>query len=219
MTRLIVFDCDGTLVDSQHLILAAAERAFAAEGLAPPPPADVHEIIGLTLEVAIAVLLPDADPVLRARLVERYRAAWRGLRAEGVREPLYPGTLATLRELDRRGHLLGVATGKSRSGLDSVLAHHRLSSLFASLQTADRHPSKPHPSMLEAAMRETGAAPADTLMVGDTSYDMTMAHAAGVGAIGVAWGYHPVEVLAKAGAATILERFEDLLGLVEGGTA
>jgi phosphoglycolate phosphatase len=217
MTRLIVFDCDGTLVDSQHLIVAAAEQAFAAEGLPPPAAADVHEIIGLSLEVAIKVLRPAAPPALRARLVEGYRAAWRALRVGGLHEPLYPGALTTLHELDRRGHLLGVATGKGRPGLDSVLAHHRLSTLFTSLQTADCHPSKPHPSMLEAAMRETGSDPGQTLMVGDTSYDMTMAHAAGVGAIGVAWGYHPVEVLTAAGAGTILERFEDLLELV--GTA
>jgi phosphoglycolate phosphatase len=213
MTRLIVFDCDGTLVDSQHLIVAAAARAFEAEGLAPPAATQVHEIIGLSLEMAMAVLRPQAPPAQRARLVEHYRAAWQALRRAGVREPLYPGTLETLRELDRRGHLLGVATGKSRPGLDSVLAHHRLSGLFVSLQTADRHPSKPHPSMLEAAMRETGAGPQETLMVGDTSYDMTMAQAAGADAIGVAWGYHPVEVLAKAGASTILRRFEDLLEL------
>jgi phosphoglycolate phosphatase len=213
MTRLIVFDCDGTLVDSQHLIVAAAERAFAAEGLAAPAAADVRAVIGLSLEAAMTVLQPAAAPALRLRLVDGYRAAWQALRTDGLREPLYPGALATLHELERRGLLLGVATGKGRAGLDSVLAHHRLSALFVSLQTADRHPGKPHPSMLEAAMRETGSAPEATLMVGDTSYDMTMAHAAGVGAIGVAWGYHPVEVLAKAGAATILERFEDLLEL------
>jgi phosphoglycolate phosphatase len=219
MTRLIVFDCDGTLVDSQHLIVAAAERAFLAEGLAAPAAAEVHAVIGLSLEAVMSVLQPAAAPALRLRLVERYRAAWTALRADGMHEPLYPGALATLHELDRRGYLLGVATGKGRSGLDSVLAHHRLSALFVSLQTADRHPSKPHPSMLEAAMRETGSAPEETLMVGDTSYDMTMAHAAGVGAIGVAWGYHPVEVLAKAGASTILERFEELLELVADAAA
>jgi phosphoglycolate phosphatase len=215
MTRLIVFDCDGTLVDSQHLIVAAARQAFAAEGLPPPAAADVHEVIGLSLELAIKVLRPAAPAALLARLVEGYRAAWRALRSGGMHEPLYPGALTTLHELDRRGHLLGVATGKGRPGLDSVLVHHRLSTLFTSLQTADCHPSKPHPSMLEAAMRETGSDPDQTLMVGDTSYDMTMAHAAGVGAVGVAWGYHPVEVLTAAGAGTILERFEDLLELVE----
>jgi phosphoglycolate phosphatase len=214
MPRLIVFDCDGTLVDSERIIVAAAEQAFTACGLAAPAPADVHAIIGLSLDVAVKVLQPDAAPALHDRLVDEYRVAWRALRAEGVHEPLYPGALMVLEQLERRGHLLAVATGKSRPGLDQVLERHRLGRLFVSLQTADRHPSKPHPAMLEAAMAETGSAPGETLMVGDTSYDMTMAQAAGARAIGVAWGYHPVEALAAAGAATILERFDELLELV-----
>jgi phosphoglycolate phosphatase len=213
MTRLIVFDCDGTLVDSQHIIVAAAERAFVAWGQAPPAPADVHAIIGLSLELAVKVLQPDAAPALHDRLVDEYRVAWRALRAAGISEPLYPDARMVLEELDRRGHLLAVATGKSRPGLLQVLKHHRLTHLFASLQTADRHPSKPHPAMLEAAIAETGSRPDETLMVGDTSYDMTMAQAAGARAIGVAWGYHPVEALASAGAVTILERFGELLEL------
>jgi phosphoglycolate phosphatase len=220
MTRLIVFDCDGTLVDSQHVIVAAAERAFRAQGLVPPAAAAVHAVIGLSLELAVASWRPEAALAERTLLVDAYRTAWRALRdQEGVREPLYPGALATLMELDRQGHLLGVATGKSRPGLLSVLDHHGLTSLFASLQTADRHPSKPHPAMLEAAMRETGSVPAETLMVGDTSYDMAMARAAGVGAIGVAWGYHPAASLVAAGATAILERFEDLLDLTLGGAS
>jgi phosphoglycolate phosphatase len=215
MIRLIVFDCDGTLVDSQHVIVAAAERAFRAQGLEPPTPAAVHAVIGLSLELAIAAWRPEAGLAERMLLVDAYRTAWRVLRDEdGVREPLFPGALPTLAELDRQGRLLGIATGKSRPGLLSVLDHHRLTPLFISLQTADRHPSKPHPGMLEAAMAETGSAPAETLMVGDTSYDMAMARSAGVGAIGVAWGYHPVSSLVAAGATTILERFEDLLDLV-----
>ena len=220
MTRLIVFDCDGTLVDSQHVIVAAAERAFLAQGLVPPAAAAVHAVIGLSLELAVASWRPEAELAERTLLVDAYRTAWRTLRDhEGVREPLFPGALATLMELDRQGHLLGVATGKSRPGLLSVLDHHGLTSLFASLQTADRHPSKPHPAMLEAAMRETGSAPGETLMVGDTSYDMAMARAAGVAAIGVAWGYHPAASLVAAGATTILERFEDLLDPALGGAS
>ena len=201
MTRLIVFDCDGTLVDSQHIIVAAAERAFVACGQAPPAPADVHAIIGLSLELAVKVLQPDAAPALHDRLVDEYRVAWRALRADGISEPLYPDARMVLEELDRRGHLLAVATGKSRPGLLQVLEHHRLTHLFVSLQTADRHPSKPHPAHARGGdARRPAAAPEETLMVGDTSYDMTMAQAAGARAIGVAWGYHPVEALASAGA-------------------
>ena len=218
MARLIVFDCDGTLVDSQHVIVAAAERAFLAQGLVPPAAAAVQAVIGLSLELAVASWRPEAGVAERTLLVDAYRTAWRTLRdREGVREPLFPGALATLIELDRQGRLLGVATGKSRPGLLSVLDHHGLTSLFTSLQTADRHPSKPHPAMLEAAMRETDSAPGETLMVGDTSYDMAMARAAGAGAIGVAWGYHPAASLVAAGATTVLERFEDLLDLAPGG--
>jgi phosphoglycolate phosphatase len=217
MTRLIVLDCDGTLVDSQHLIVAAAAQAFVDHGLAPPPAPVLRAVIGLSLDMAFAMLHPDSGLEERALLVESYRSAWRSLRENGMREPLYPGALATLEELDRRGHPLAIATGKSRPGLLSVLDHHGLTPLFASLQTADRHPSKPDPSMLEQAMRETGSAPGATLMVGDTSFDMAMAAAAGVGAVGVAWGYHPVEALTEAGAATVLERFEDLLELVPEG--
>jgi phosphoglycolate phosphatase len=215
VTRLIMFDCDGTLVDSQHLIVAAAVRAFQALGQEPPLAPAVHRVIGLSLDVAMAELCPGASPAECLALVDGYRAAWRTLRdTEGMREPLYPGALAVLSELDRQGHLLGVATGKSRPGLLDVLDHHGITPLFVSLQTADRHPGKPHPAMLEEAMRETGSQPGETLMVGDTSYDMAMAVAAGVRAVGVAWGYHPVAALEQAGATTILERFEDLVGLV-----
>jgi phosphoglycolate phosphatase len=215
MTRLIVFDCDGTLVDSQHLIVAAATRAFQARGREPPLAAAVHRVIGLSLDVAMAELCPGASADECRMLADGYRAAWRTLRdAEGVREPLYAGAFAVLSELDRRGHLLAVATGKSRPGLLDVLEHHGITPLFASLQTADRHPGKPHPAMLEEAMRETASRPGETLMVGDTSYDMAMAVAAGVRPVGVAWGYHPVAALAQAGATTILERFEDLVELV-----
>jgi phosphoglycolate phosphatase len=220
MIRLIVFDCDGTLVDSQHVIVAAAERAFRAHGLEPPSVAAVQAAIGLSLELAIAAWRPETEVAERVLLADAYRTAWRALRdRDGVREPLFPDALATLVELDRRGHLLAIATGKSRPGLLSVLEHHGLAAMFVSLQTADRHPSKPHPSMLEAAMAETGSAPEETLMVGDTSYDMAMARAAGVGAIGVAWGYHPVDHLVAAGASTILERFQDLLALTPGDAA
>ncbi|HEX3209325.1 MAG TPA: HAD-IA family hydrolase [Geminicoccaceae bacterium] len=213
--RLIVFDCDGTLVDSQHAIVAAAERAFRGHGLEPPSAEAVQATIGLSLELAIAAWRPETGVAERKLLADAYRAAWRALRdEEGVREPLFPGALATLTELDRQGHLLAIATGKSRPGLLSVLEHHGLLSMFVSLQTADRHPSKPHPGMLEAAMRETGSLPGETLMIGDTSYDMAMARAAGVGAIGVGWGYHSVDHLIAAGASAVLERFEDLLALV-----
>ena len=211
MSRLIVFDCDGTLVDSQQLIVEAARQTLLAHDLEPREASAVRAVIGLSLELALAQLVPDADERMLISLVATYRARWRLLRTQGVLEPLFPRAREVLAMLERDGHLLGVATGKSRAGLLQVLDHHGLTALFVSFQTADRHPSKPHPSMLEEAMRETGSAPAETLMVGDTSFDMMMARAAGARAIGVAWGYHPPAVLEAAGAELILEDFDQLL--------
>jgi phosphoglycolate phosphatase len=214
MTRLIVFDCDGTLVDSQHLIIDAMRTTFAAHGLPPPADDAVRHIVGLSLAEAIAALLPGIGETDRAALVDGYRQTFQAMRRQALfHEPLFPGARETLQALEGRGHLLAVATGKSDRGIATVLQHHALAHLFVSLQTADRHPSKPHPAMLEAAMRETGSAPHETVMVGDTSYDMQMARAAGVRAIGVGWGYHAVAALELAGAATIVERFEQLLEL------
>jgi phosphoglycolate phosphatase len=216
VSRLIVFDCDGTLVDSQQLIVEAARQTLLAHELEPLEATAVRAVIGLSLELALAQLVPDADERTLLSLVATYRATWRLLRAQGVLEPLFPRAREVLGVLDRNGHLLGVATGKSRAGLLEVLDHHGLTALFVSFQTADRHPSKPHPRMLEEAMRETGSAPTETLMVGDTSFDMAMARAAGARAIGVAWGYHPPELLQASGAELILENFDQLLDCVRG---
>jgi phosphoglycolate phosphatase len=216
VSRLIVFDWDGTLVDSQQLIVEAARQTLLAHELDPVEADAVRAVIGLSLELALAQLVPDADERMLISLVATYRATWRLLRTQGVREPLFPRAREVLGMLDRNGHLLGVATGKSRSGLLEVLDHHGLTALFVSFQTADRHPSKPHPSMLEEAMRETGSAPAETLMVGDTTFDMEMARAAGARAIGVAWGYHPPGLLEAAGAELILRDFDQLLDCIRG---
>jgi phosphoglycolate phosphatase len=216
MSRLIVFDCDGTLVDSQQLIVEAARQTLLAHDLEPLEADAVRAVIGLSLDLALAQLVPNADERMLLSLVATYRAKWRLLRTQGVLEPLFPRAREVLGMLERDGHLLGIATGKSRSGLLQVLDHHGLTALFVSFQTADRHPSKPHPSMLEEAMRETGSAPAETLMVGDTSFDMAMARAAGVRAIGVAWGYHPPALLQAAGTELILDDFDQLLDCVRG---
>ena len=216
MSRLIVFDCDGTLVDSQQLIVEAARQTLLAHALEPLDADAIRAVIGLSLELALARLVPRADERTLLSLVATYRARWRLLRAQGVLEPLFPRTREVLGRLDRNGHLLGVATGKSRAGLLEVLDHHGLTALFVSFQTADRHPSKPHPSMLQEAMRETGSAPAETLMVGDTTFDMAMARAAGARAIGVAWGYHAPDLLLAAGAELVLEDLDQLLECVRG---
>jgi phosphoglycolate phosphatase len=139
-------------------------------------------------------------------LAEAYKSAFGDLRRDKAhQEPLYPGVRETLHALaNEPGVLLGVATGKSRRGLAAVLEREGLTDLFVTLQTADTHPSKPHPAMLQAAMAEAGTEAHRTLMVGDTTYDIGMARDAGARAIGVAWGYHPVAELEAAGAHRVL---------------
>jgi phosphoglycolate phosphatase len=201
VNRLAIFDCDGTLVDSQHNICAAMAHCFAGAGLEPPTSERTRAVVGLSLVEAMRALLPEAAPEDHEALAERYKRSFQGLRAQGLEEePLYAGIVELIDALDADGWLLGVATGKSDRGLGLCLAHHGLEARFVTLQTADRHPSKPHPAMIEQAIADAGAAPETTMMIGDTSYDMAMARAAGATAIGVAWGYHPPEALRAAGA-------------------
>ncbi|CAM5468272.1 HAD-IA family hydrolase [Sphingobium scionense] len=202
--RLVVFDCDGTLVDSQHSICTAMARAFESEKLVPPDRLAILSIVGLSLPHAMARLLPEAEADYHLLLTDRYKAAFHALRsANAVSEPLYPGMADLVRELDGDGWLLGVATGKSDRGLNLCLAHHDLAHHFVTLQTADRHPSKPHPSMLLQAMAEAGAVPETTVMIGDTHFDIDMGLAAGTRAIGVGWGYHAPAELTQAGAHAV----------------
>lgn len=214
--RLVVFDVDGTLVDSAATIVACAQAAFEAEGLEAPGEEAVRRIVGLSLPQAMAVLLGREDPVMAGRIASHYRSAFLARRtAPGFEEPLFPGTIELLEALAGRGLLMGVATGKAMRGLEAVLERHGIGHHFTTLQTADLHPSKPHPSMVEAAMRETGCEPAETLLVGDTTYDIEMAAAAGALPVGVAWGNHPAAELEAAGAARILRRFDELLHLLD----
>ncbi len=212
MMKLIIFDCDGTLVDSQANIIAAMNDAYARNGLALPDPHAVRRIVGLSLVEGMQMLLPDADLAFQEKMAEDYKNGFHRLRGAGlVDEPLYPGTRDIIETLGRRGHQLGVATGKSDRGLDLVLKHHDLHQHFITLQTADRHPSKPHPSMIFQAMADASVAPADTVMIGDTTFDMEMAVNAGVTAIGVDWGYHEPAELQTAGAKHLLTTFEELM--------
>ena len=209
--KLAVFDCDGTLVDGQASICEAMETAFTAAGLPAPERNNVRRIVGLSLPQAMAMLLPQAEQEQRDLATAEYRAAYRAAREAGrLAEPLYAGIPALLDGLRDTGWTLGVATGKSDRGLAHVLAMHGLSGHFATLQTADRHPSKPHPAMLEAALAEAGCVPRDAVMIGDTAYDMAMAVSAGVRAIGVDWGYHDSAELTAAGAAHVARSAADL---------
>jgi len=216
VNRLAIFDCDGTLVDSQHNICAAMEQCFAAAGLEPPARERTRRVVGLSLVEAIRAMLPEADEHFHAALAEEYKRAFQAMRAQGLaEEPLYSGIAELLDRLEAEGWLLGVATGKSDRGTALCLEHHGLLGRFVSLQTADRHPSKPHPSMIEQAMADAGAGAETTLMIGDTSYDMAMARAAGVTAIGVTWGYHGAEELRRAGAHHVAAHPLDIIELTK----
>ena len=214
--RLAVFDCDGTLVDGQADVCAAMDAAFDAEGLSPPDRHLTRRMVGLSLPEAMRKLVPAGEPAVHDSLAAHYRDAYRARRTAGVLdEPLFEGITALLERLGAAGWLLGVATGKSDRGLAHCLATHGIAGHFVTLQTADRHPSKPHPAMLEAAMAAVGAVPGETAMIGDTSYDIAMARAAGVRAIGVSWGYHaPVELIG-AGAVSIADDAAVLFDLLE----
>lgn len=206
--RLAVFDCDGTLVDSAGAIVASMADAFGLHGLPAPDDVAVRRVIGLTLEEAVGRLAPDIDEGGRGVVSEAYKASFRERReCGGVEEDLYPGAAEVLDALDSAGWLLGIATGKARRGLEATLGRHGLLERFVTTQTADVAPGKPHPGMLERAMAETGAAPADTVMIGDTTFDMEMARNAGAIGIGVAWGYHAEEELHAAGARHVVDVF------------
>jgi phosphoglycolate phosphatase len=215
--RLAIFDCDGTLVDSQADIAIAMEAAFAAHALPAPPRLAIRRIVGLSLGEAIRRLSPDLDTETGASLVQAYKDAFRARRSSGVlEEPLYDGIAALIADLDAAGWLLGVATGKSDRGLAHCLERHGLTAHFLTLQTADRHPSKPDPSMIEACLGAAGATRAATVMIGDTAYDMAMAVNAGVRAIGVDWGYHQREELMAAGAQAVVGSVSELHLLLKG---
>ncbi|WP_029009733.1 HAD-IA family hydrolase [Azospirillum halopraeferens] len=202
--HLALFDCDGTLVDSQHLIVAAMAAAWRLHGLDAPEAQAVRRVVGLPLERAIALLLPDLPEERHGAIAGSYRDAFFDLRRSEPPEPLFPGIRATLDVLDAAGVLLGVATGKSRRGLLAVLEAHGLRHRFVTLQTADVVPGKPHPEMVRRALAETGVDTAGAVMIGDTTYDIQMARAARIPSVGVSWGYHAVPELVAAGAARIV---------------
>ena len=214
--RLAVFDCDGTLVDSQQSIVTSMETAFAAHGFPPPAAADVRRIVGLPLFEGIALLLPEAGADAHGTLTQAYKDAFLALRQTGsVDEPMFPGASAALDSLEAAGWLLGVATGKALRGVRNTLGPHGLFERFVTVQTSDIPPGKPHPDMLMRAMADTGTEKRDTVMIGDTTYDILMARNAGTMALGVAWGYHEKDELRAAGAHMIVDTFAEVPEAVE----
>ncbi len=213
--RLIVFDCDGTLADSQYLIVEAIQNSFRNTGFLPPSRQDILRSIGLSLPEALRTLAPVHAQGEMELLLTGYRECANSLR-RNAEEPLFQGAASLLFNLAAREDIaLGIATGKSRRGLDRLLFRQGLSGIFSTIQTADDAPSKPHPAMLLQAMKETGTPPEVTIMIGDTTYDMIMAGCANVPGIGVTWGYHSQSELKKAGAKKIVSSFPELAVALE----
>jgi phosphoglycolate phosphatase len=215
VNRLAIFDCDGTLVDSGATIHRALAATFADHGIAVPPPNESRRVIGLSLTEAMAALVPQAGSGEHSRLTQTYKEKFFAARVAGrVEEPLFDGIAELLDALEADGWLLAVATGKSSRGLGHCLEGHGILSRFVSLQTADRHPSKPHPSMALQAMADAGAAPETTVVIGDTWFDMAMARAAGAVGIGAGWGYHDSAELLAGGAAAVADQPLDVIRLM-----
>ncbi len=213
--NLILFDVDGTLVDSQDIIVESQRRAFAAHGLEPPSRERSLSIVGITLVQAMAALAGPRAPA--ESIAEAYKAAFNELRRDpAFAEPLFPGAEAVLERLSARTDvILGICTGKSRRGVAHLIETHGWERFFGVIKTADDAPSKPDPGMILQAMEETGIPPTGTFMIGDTSFDMMMARAAGATPVGVSWGYHPVAAVREAGAEVIVDSYPDLGAFLE----
>ncbi len=204
--KLILFDCDGTLVDGQHMIVAAMTAAHQAHGVAVPTREAILSVVGLSLPETFAVLSQgDADYPVFA-MVDAYKDAFHQLRDAEFSEPMFENIRDTVDLLRAQPDtLLGIVTGKSQNGVRRVLETHAMAGWFSTIQTAEDAPSKPHPGMVHQAMQELGGVPHATVVIGDTTYDMEMAKAAGAWAIGVTWGYHHRAQLLAAGADLLVE--------------
>lgn len=215
--KLVIFDCDGTLVDSQNMILTAMHETFDQVGIKRASDIDIRQVVGLSLYEAIEKLLPGSSEAQHRELENIYRKIFYRLRVELQQgpDPLYDGTRETLEALNDAGYMLGVATGNTQRGLQRVIKEHDLGGMFVTLQTADGHPSKPHPSMILEAAAEAGADIADTVMIGDTSFDIIMAVRAGSHPLGVDWGYHSTVDLEQAGAKKVVSHYNEVPALVE----
>lgn len=200
--QLIIFDWDGTLMDSAGEIVAAMQQSIARMKLPPRDDQALRRLIGLGLEDAFRRLYPDMTSSDLATLMAAYRRHYGG--TPRVYGELFPGVEAELDQLARQQRRLAVATGKSRAGLDKALDAIGWHGRFHATRCADETRSKPHPLMLEELLDELRLHPQQALMVGDTSYDMEMARSAGVDALGVAWGVHEEDELRDAGAQDVV---------------
>jgi phosphoglycolate phosphatase len=213
--KLVIFDCDGTLVDGQHMIIRSMKQASEACEIPYPGDEDVRRIVGLSLLEAISKIYPKLSSHDHDLLRDEFVAHFQFLRTlEDQHEPLYDGIFDAIHTLDEMGFLLGVATGKSKRGLLNTLKNHNLEKYFVTLNTADDGPGKPHPSMINRALSDTGVKNCNAFMIGDTTYDMQMAAQASVRSIGVTWGYHEKHELISSGANHIVNHISEIIELV-----
>lgn len=204
---LIAFDWDGTLFDSTGIIVRCIQEAVRDVGGTVPTRDAAAYVIGLGLAQALAHAAPDVPPELYPRLGERYRFHYFQHQDD---LSLFDGVLPLLDQLRQRGHLLAVATGKSRRGLDEALAHVELQGRFDGSRTADETAGKPHPLMLEELMAEFGVPPERTLMVGDTTHDLQMARNAGCASLAVSYGAHQPAAFGSLGPQAVLHSVAEL---------
>ena len=213
--QAVLFDWDGTLVDSLGTIAGAMARAFARHGLPGPTRQDMRGVVGLRLDEILRLLHPTGTPEQQAAVVESYRVEFnRAMSDPALEEDLFDGVREGLAALEGAGLLLGVATGKSLRGLRVSLARYDIAHHFTTLQTPDHNPGKPHPGMVHRGLDELGVTPSAALVLGDTAFDMEMAVNAGVRAIGVSWGNHSADELRAAGAEHVIDQFSELLTLL-----
>lgn len=208
---MIIFDWDGTLCDSAHHIVASVQQAARDMGLPVPSDEAAADIIGLGLPQAMARLYPEVPEERRIELARNYSRHY--VANESDTPALFPGALETLHSLRDRGLELAVATGKSRRGLDRILAKMGLTGFFEATRCADETRSKPHPLMIHEIMQERSVEAGRVVMVGDTEYDLEMASNAGVASVGVSFGVHSVERLRAHGPVAIVDELPQLLDL------
>lgn len=211
MTRqfdLVVFDWDGTLMDSEAKIVRCMQAAARDLNIPDPGMAAIRDIIGLGLNEAMQVLFPGSSAGDQVQLVERYRQHF--LELDNTAMPLFPGVVQGLTRLAEQGYLLAIATGKARRGLNRVLDETGMHHLFVTSRCADETFSKPHPQMLEEILDQTGIDTRRALMVGDTVYDMQMAQNARVTGLGVSYGVHARERLLECGALACVDSFGEV---------
>lgn len=211
MFKLLIFDWDGTLMDSQARIVLSFQTAIHELDLPSRSPAQIRYIIGLGLEEAVRRLLPEVSPQQHLALAECYRTHFFNT---PLATPLFPGVTTTLQRLYQAGYWLAVATGKSRRGLNQALLETGLKDLFHSTRCCEETSSKPHPQMLHEIMDELGVTSQDSVMIGDTEYDLQMAHHAKMAAIAVSYGVHDKQRLLEYRPLSCLDDFSHLLPLL-----